>query len=190
MLTDIMLDFETTGTDSEHCAIIQIAAVKFDPITQEVGTDTFDKALAFAPNRFWEEGGRNFWQKMPEIYSSFVERAIDPGDALDQFTRWVNKDVPETDGGWRLWAKPIHFEWSFLSSYYRQFGLRIPFHYRYTRDLNSYIAGLRGKPEHINLEDSVEFIGDEHNALWDCFHQVKILFHAQDLYGPIDVDQG
>jgi RNAse (barnase) inhibitor barstar len=182
MLTDIMLDFETTGTDPEHCAIIQMAAVKFDPYTQEVSSDTFDQALTFAPNRFWQEGGRSFWQKMPDIYNSIIERAKDPVEVLFEFSLWCLKDQPDIEGGWRLWAKPITFEWAFLSSYYRQFDQPLPFHYRYARDLNTYIAGLRGDPVHNDLSDEVPFEGKEHDALWDCFHQIQVLFYAYDKF--------
>lgn len=187
MLTDIMLDLETTGTDPEHCAIIQLAAVKFDPKTQEVSSDVFDKALSFAPNRFWEEGGREFWQKMPDIYNSFVERAEHPQDVIRDFYSWCVKDQPEQEGGWRLWAKPITFEWAFLSSYYRQYDMPMPFHYRYCRDLNSYVSGLRSDPAHVGLNDLITFTGDEHNAVWDCFHQIQMLFYAQDKWGVVDV---
>lgn len=184
MFTDIMIDLETTGTDPEHCAIIQIAAVKFNLLTGEVGTDTFDRAMTFAPNRFWQEGGRDFWMKMPEIYKEIMGRAADPLHVMGDFDDWVKKDVPEE--GWRMWAKPITFEWAFISSYYRQFDAPMPFHYRFARDLNSYIAGLRGTPEHYALEEEIPFEGKEHNALWDCFHQIKVLLHAQQKYGPIN----
>lgn len=183
--TDVMVDLETTGTDPEHCAILQIAAVKFNPKTREVSTDTFDRSLNFAPNRFWEEGGRAFWQKMPDVYKGIVERAEDPALVLRQFSQWVNKDY-NPDGPIRLWAKPIHFEWGFISSYYKQYGMPMPFHYRTARDLNSVICGLRTDFEHNSLDKEVPFEGAEHNALWDVFHQIKILFYALDKYGIIE----
>lgn len=185
MFTDIMVDLETTGTDPEHCAIFQIAAVKFDPVKRMVSPMVFDRSLQFAPNRFWEEGGRQFWQKMPDIYKSLVERAEDPALVLKEFTTWVNSDYTD-QGPARIWAKPIHFEWGFLSSYYRQFGMPMPFHYRTARDMNSYIGGLRSNPEHHNLDNEVPFEGPEHNALWDVFHQIKVLFHAMDKYGAVE----
>jgi DNA polymerase III epsilon subunit-like protein len=186
MFTDVMVDLETTGTDPAHNAIIQLAAVKFSLDRREVCTETFDKTMTFAPNRFWDEGGREFWQKMPDIYTSIVERAQDPGYVLQSFSSWLQKDVPDQEGGWRLWAKPITFEWAFLASYYKQYDIPMPFHYRYARDVNSYIAGLRGQAEHINLEDEIPFEGKKHDALWDDFHQIQVLFLAQERYGPVD----
>jgi len=186
MFTDIMVDIETTGTDPDNNAMIQLAAVKFNLMTREVSSDTFDKALTFAPQRFWDESTRQWWSKMPEVYKSIVERSENPLYVLQDFSKWVNSDQPvdETGEGYRFWAKPTTFDWSFISSYYRQYGLPMPFHYRYARDLNSYMAGLKSNPQHPNIE--IPFTGDEHNALWDCFHQIEQLFHAQDTYGIIE----
>lgn len=185
MLTDIMVDVETTGTDYESCAIIQLAAVKFNLETQEVSTDVFDKCPAFAPKRYWQEGGREFWQKMPAIYKSFVERQEPVDITLDSFIQWVSKDQP--DGGYRFWAKPLSFDWPFVEGYFRQYGKRMPFHYRTARDVNSYISGLRGDPSHIDLTDFIPFEGEEHNGLWDAFYQINMLFYAQKKWGPVNV---
>lgn len=182
MFTDIMVDKETTGTNPAYNGIIQLAAVKFNPATREVSPDTFDRCLALAPNRFWDEGTRNWWGKMPDVYQSIVERAEEPLTVLKDFSQWVTKDQPNIQGGYRFWAKPITFDWSFLASYYAQYGLKMPFHYRYARDMNSYIAGLAGSPEHISLENEVPFEGKEHHALWDCFHQIQVLFHAMEKF--------
>jgi oligoribonuclease (3'-5' exoribonuclease) len=180
MFTDIMVDLETTGTNPAYNAILQLAAVKFNLETGEVGTETFDQALSLAPNRFWDEETRKFWQKLPDVYHSIISRAREPKLVLDNFTLWVAKDQPDIEGGYRFWAKPVTFDWSFLSSYYAQHGETLPFHYRYARDVNSYIAGLRGNPQHVSLDDVVPFEGDKHNALWDCFHQIQVLMYAQE----------
>jgi inhibitor of KinA sporulation pathway (predicted exonuclease) len=185
MFTDIMVDLETTGTDPHHCAIIQLAAVKWNPLTGDVCPDTFDQALQFAPNRFWEEGGRDFWRKLPNVYQALSERSRNPVDVLRDFNAWVLKDQPD-DLGYRFWAKPTTFDWSFLASYYRQFGMHMPFHYRHARDVNSYLAGLRSNPEHVTLEEEIHFEGQEHNALWDCFHQIQVVLMAQDKWGIVD----
>lgn len=174
--TDIMVDLETTGTDPQCNNIIQLAAVKFNLMTGEVSGDTFDKGLTFAPRRFWDEGTREFWGRMPEIYNSIIERAELPERVLDDFNSWVGADA------YRFWAKPVTFDWTFLDSYYKQYGKRLPFHYRTARDMNSYIAGLIGNPEHPNTEHDIPFEGKEHHALWDCFHQIKILMHTQKKY--------
>jgi DNA polymerase III epsilon subunit-like protein len=181
MFTDIMVDLETTGTNPAYNQILQLAAVKFNLETREVGTDLFDRALLPAPNRFWQEDTRDFWSKLPTVYSSIVQRAEDPKEVLVDFYDWVAKDQPDIEGGYRFWAKPITFDWNFVASYYAQYGLPLPFHYRYARDVNSYAAGLRGAPAHVSLDNIVsDFTGVEHNAKWDCLYQIEVLFHVQD----------
>ena len=175
MFTDIMIDTETTGLNPAYNGLMQLAGVKFNPETQEVSPDVFNEALALAPNRFWDESTREWWRKIPDVYQSIIERAREPQIVLKEFTTWVNKDgVP-----YRFWAKPTTFDWAFLDSYYQQFGMKIPFHYRTVRDMNSYIAGLHRSPEHVDIQ--VPFEGKEHDALWDCFHQIQVLFKAMEL---------
>jgi hypothetical protein len=185
MFTDIMIDTETTGTVPEHCAMFQLVGVKFNLLTREVSPDVFDEALGFAPNRYWQEGGRSFWQKMPNEYKEFVARAKDPGKVMQEFVAWVGKDQP--DGGYRFWSKPLSFDWPFVEGYCRQYGIEMPFFYRVARDVNSYVSGLRGDPEHFDLDDVVPFEGQKHNALWDAFHQINMLFYAQDKWSPVNV---
>ena len=186
MFTDIMVDIETTGTLPEYNGIIQLAAVKFNLDTREVSPNIFDRALSLAPNRFWDEGTRQFWQKHPGVYRGLMERAELPHKVLSDFYNWVLLDQPDIEGGYRFWAKPVSFDWPFLASYMRQHGMEMPFHYRYACDMNSYIRGLRSNPEHYKLEDEIPFEGEEHNAKWDCFHQIQVLFAAQDRWGVID----
>lgn len=183
MFTDIMIDVETTGLVADDNAMIQLVGVKFNLETQEVSPDVFDKALTTPPNRYWDDSTRQFWQKMPKIYTELMARAEPASKVMEGFVDWVVKDQPE--GGYRFWAKPTTFDWSFVESYCRQHGLHMPFHYRTARDLNSYLAGLRGNPEHVDLDDEVPFEGERHNALWDAFHQINILFYAQNKWGPI-----
>ncbi|MGN6819315.1 MAG: 3'-5' exoribonuclease domain-containing protein, partial [Sphingomonas sp.] len=77
------------------------------------------------------------------------------------------------------WAKPLSFDWPFVASHFEQLGGRMPFHYRIARDLNSFIAGLRGIPEHTSMEEIVPNNGDKHNALHDCAFQIDCLMHAK-----------
>ena len=82
--------------------------------------------------------------------------------------------------GIRTWMKPTHFDWGFVASHMEQVGLIMPLHYRYARDLNSYMAGLTGKPDHVSVEKEVPFPagGKEHDALYDTAWQVDQLFFA------------
>lgn len=174
--TDIMVDLESIGTKPAYSGIIQLAAIKFNLETQEVG-GTFDRCPALLPNRFWDEGTRDFWHKIPAVYRSLVARQEDAEQVYVDFSKWVTSGAPQ--GGYRFWSKPISFDWSMLASHYEQLGRPMPFHYRHARDLNTYIAACRDRgADHVDLS----FIqgGIAHNALSDCVQQLKMLFSAKN----------
>lgn len=169
----IMLDIETTGTDPGHSAIIQIAAVRFNPVEKTIDTTSmFDRCLRMLPTRYWSESTREWWLKDEHIpvLRDIMERREDPKVVFQDLQAWIRS-------GWMLgdaciWAKPISFEWPFLQSYANELDVGLPAHFRNATDLNSYIKG-RG---HWNLNDfwrGVTFDGDKHNALHDVMYQIK-----------------
>src|SRR3546814_10202718 len=94
-MTDIMVDLETTGTKPAYSGILQLAAVKFNLEEQQIG-ETFDRCPSLLPNRFWDEGTREFWGTMPAIYGSFVARQEDAEEVFIDFSKWVTKDAPSS----------------------------------------------------------------------------------------------
>ena len=166
----IMLDIESTGTCPASTAMIQLSAVRFDFDTMEIDLNMFDRCLTVPGNRFWEENTRDWWlQQKSEILQSIFSRMEEPKQVLIDFYKWVQKDLKGASP--ILWAKPISFELPFLTSYYKQFDLPMPCHYRLAEDLNSWCRA-RGVPD---LDGQVEFEGDAHNALHDVLHQIKVL---------------
>ena len=177
---DFMIDLETTGTDPRYGAVIQIAAVRFNYHEESVDTSSmFDRCLTIAPGRFWDESTRDWWHKPDKIkvLRQIQMRAEDPYTVLKDFQQWAGTAPSQPH---RFWGKPTHFDHSFISSYFNQFGMFNPFHYRYARDMNSFMAGMRGSPEAPNVEGEIEFVGDVHNGLHDALHQIKMLFHVKN----------
>lgn len=171
---DIMVDLETTGTTPEHSAIIQIAAVKFDLATKSISNEMFDRRLWMPLSRYWDEGTRDWWLRTaPHVLQDILNTAEDPAIVLNDFRKWVG--IGSADPV-RLWAKPSHFEYPFLESYFRSHGIDNPFHYRYVNDMNSYIRGRGIDP--VALAKMVPFQGDAHNALHDVINQIAVLFEA------------
>jgi DNA polymerase III epsilon subunit-like protein len=170
-----MLDIETTGTDPAHAAILQISAVKFSIETKEISHNFFDRCLAMPANRYWDEGTREWWLRQDEhILPEILGRAEDPAVVIKDFSEWIIGTLPVKDV--RLWAKPISFEWPFIASYFKQFDVPLPLHYRHAKDLNTYIFA-RGHD--INeFWKGIPFEGDAHNALYDVFHQIRGAFAA------------
>lgn len=190
IFTDVMVDIETTGTDFSRNAIIQIAAVKFNYTTGEVSEDFFDRCLHIHPGREWDFECRTWWSKQPQVLAQIQSRAEDPHTVVKAFYDWLLKDWPSTQQeGLQFWSKPSHFDHVFISNYFKMFGYDMPCHFRYARDLNSFMAGLRGTPTHPEFpNDEPVLQGEAHNALHDTIHQIRLLLamKAQTLQGTIE----
>lgn len=177
MFTDVMIDIETNGTNPATASILQLAAVKFNLETQQVSDQFFDRCLQPIPGRGWDVSTRQWWLKQkPGILQSIEQRAEDPRAVMFEFQAWLLKDWPPTPEGVRFWSKPITFDYCFVTEYFRIFGLDQPCHYRFARDLNSFMAGLTGEGKHPEIPVEPAFDGDAHNALFDVLHQIRLLF--------------
>lgn len=175
-----MVDIETTGTNAERNAIIQIAAVKFNYETGEVSNDFFNRCLHVHPGREWDMETRGWWMKQGQVLETIQARAEDPYTVMRAFYEWLLADWPaERPEGVQFWGKPTHFDYVFITSYLKMFGMENPCHFRYARDLNSFMAGLRGETAHPAYEDDPVMDGPAHDALFDTLHQIKLLMHAK-----------
>lgn len=172
---DVMLDLETTGLNKAHCAIIQLAAVRFNLAERTIDTASmFDRCLGIPQHKFWQEGARKFWSKRPEVLQSIYARMEDPQQVLKDFRVWVDGQDSV------MWGKPSHFDHAFLDVYYDENESQIPFHYRKVNDMNSFIRGRYFPLPQPNWEQDLPFNGAAHNALHDCIHQISILFSVMD----------
>lgn len=167
-----MVDLETTGTQPEHANIIQIAAVRFNHHTGDVDPNVFNQCLMPLPTRFWDEDTRRFWSSHQPVLERIYGRMRDPKTVLQEFSNWVRDGFY---GDPVLWAKPVTFEFPFLQSYFRELEVLNPFHFRRTVDLRSFLRGLYFPNPAPELDKEIEFEGDVHDALFDTFHQVKVV---------------
>lgn len=177
-MNDVMVDLETTGTDPHFSAIIQIAAVRFDYESCQIG-QSFMVSLAMAPNRFWDEGTREWWMSQGDTYEKVIEGQVDARAGWNAFVDWMTMSGGDKPN--RLWAKPLTFEYAFLQSYGRLFERELPIHYRNCVDLHSFTRGLRGNPGAEPIDKQIEFVGDQHNAIDDVLHQIKIALMARTM---------
>lgn len=178
---DFMVDLETTGTRSDENAIIQIAAVRFDLASGEIHPETFDRCLIMPPKRYFDEETRSWWLKdKREILSSIMQRSENPAKVMQDFVTWARAGTDPYNDTLRLWAKPSHFEYPFIESYCRQFEVQNPFHFRQTNDMNSWIRGRYWPQQPPEFERLIPFVGPAHSALFDVFHQIKVLFAVRE----------
>lgn len=167
---DVMCDIETGGLWPDRSPILQIAAVRFNLETKEIDHGFFIRSLKIPPHRFWDEATRDWWGNQPaEVYNDIVSRAEDPAVVMKDFYDWSLEKVPPLP---IWWSKPSHFDFTFVASYMRDFGLKMPYDFRTANDMRSFLRG-RGVEE-----PNLPFEGPKHNALYDCLHQIKVLFAA------------
>ena len=171
MFSDVMVDIETTGTDPEHAAIIQITAVRFNLTTREIDHNWFDQCLLVPSARFWAEDTRAFWAKHREVLAGIRARMRDPAIVMREFYDWVG-----VEDDLHFWSKPLSFDFPFIASYFRQYELPNPFPFWLGRDLRTHIAAVAPDFD----EKSVPFEGEAHNAIFDVLHQIKLLYAAQE----------
>jgi len=179
--SDVMVDIETTGTQPNRSAMIQLAAVKFNLAERTVSKNFFNRSLAIPAWRTWDEDTRNWWSTKPEVYSSIMAKAEKPAIVMHDFADWAIQPGEPL----RFWAKPTTFDFMFVSSYLKDFGEPVPFSYRDANDLNSYLRGLYA-PNDIDRSDEPALEGTAHDAIFDSLYQIKVLFHHADKKSPIN----
>lgn len=175
--TNVMVDIETTGLNPEHSAILQLAGVKFDLETKQIDAgNMFCQSMLIPPGRFWDEGTRTWWGKQnPEVYQTIRNNMRDPAVVMREFADWC---MQGNAGDLHFWAKPITFDYVFVDSYFKQFEVGNPFHYRNVIDLQSFLRGMKRRTQFVATTAVLE--GDAHNALHDSIHQIDIVFHAME----------
>ncbi len=174
---DYMIDLETTGTNPEETAIIQIAAVRFNRLTKEIDPRVFNRCLSVPPGRYWDESTRDWWfhPEREPILRWILSKMEDPAVVMRAFWDWVAEGSVIQPRA--FWSKPTTFDFNFINSYMRQYGLMQPFHFREAVDLNSFLLG-KGYENRWEYWKTVEPVGDAHNALHDCFYQIRAIFNA------------
>lgn len=171
LFPDVMVDIETGGLDIDHAPILQISAVRFNIKELTLDSNVFDMCLMVPSGRYWDEGTRDWWQGQPHVLEMIQSRARDPRTVLQKFAAWVREyDSPN------FWSKPTIFDYPFIESYYKQFELTSPFHFRNVIDMRSFMVGRHYPEEAPRWDKEIPFEGDAHNALDDVFHQIKALF--------------
>jgi len=175
-MTDMMVDLETTGKGPTN-GILQLSAIKFNYNTGEVG-GVFDRCPMLMPKRHWDCETRDWWfGKNREVFQGIIARQEPYLKVYHDFTAFCLDGAPQ--GGFRFWSKPLSFDWPILADHYVQLDAPMPFFYRHARDLNTWIAAMRGNPEHPNMEAIVPFRGEKHNGLHDCAYQIDMLLQAK-----------
>lgn len=187
----VMIDLETLGL-SANAAIVEIAAVEFNPYTGEVG-ECFDRTIE---RDDWNIHGRVidgdtlawwFSQGKETIEASFMDQkkvCVSLYSAIGQLIWFIgdcsssifhgvssNRQNELDREGPSIWCNGLSFDIPKLDEEYRHFGRsrKAPWNHWQLNDVRT-ITNLR--PE---IKESIEFEGVKHNPVDDCLHQIKLL---------------
>lgn len=172
--TDVMLDIETVG-NKPGCGIISISAVLFNINTGKISnvyqfnqSINWKHQLLFGYNydistlNWWKGTNKKLFHKLSESENHFVEVA-------KSFQNWY-RSIPNSSK-LRLWANSPKFDICILEAWYRKALKGAEFKQFWNtweeRDVRT-IASLDP-----NIKRNLKFIGDKHNSLDDCKHQIR-----------------
>jgi len=160
----LMVDIETMGTKS-NSAIISIGAVEFDINTGNTGREFYrnislkssvDLGLNIdASTVMW------WMSQSDEARKSLSkEEPISIKQALLDFSEFCNKE-------YQIWGNSASFDLGIMADAYAKTHFDIPWDFRKERCVRTLVSF---KPE---IKKQLEFNGTAHNALADCYHQIK-----------------
>lgn len=164
LFSHLMLDLETMGTKS-NSAILSIGAVEFDILTGKTGKEFYRNislqsciSLGLkvdADTIMW------WMQQSDDARNSLTERkVVSIQQALIDFKEFCSKE-------YQIWGNPARFDCGILLNAYNKAGMPIPWDFRKERCVRTLVSF---NPE---IKNNLEFTGIAHNALADCYHQIK-----------------
>ena len=168
-MKDLMLDIETLGVRTTS-VIIQIGACSFDRKTGTIG-DTFVANIDV--DNSLQQGLTVDWS----IIKWWIEqiRGGNPADWMDdaQPLKSVLESLAAT-------YKKINYVWShstfdipILVNAYNAVGLKLPFHYRFTRDIRTLTHLAKHQKNEKETFGKKKEDDKTHNALDDCLYQIE-----------------
>jgi hypothetical protein len=183
---DLMVDLETLGTNGSP-VIIQFSGVIFDRITGK----TFQEFNEFITPTSGIAAGLSidgetiaWWltQEKKVVHDVFLN-AITNGKELAKvlmtFSKFIN-DVKKTHNvdSVHLWGNGILSDNLWIQSNFEAVGLANPFQYNEHKDVRTLVQ-IGKDILNKDYKDIMKFSGDPHNALDDCFHQIKYCVKIQ-----------
>jgi 3'-5' exoribonuclease-like protein len=172
-----MLDIETIGNQPDS-AIIQIAAVYFDPNTGDTGSE-FNGLVKSGPGRI-ERGTVLWWMQQPggaDLAAKIDKQGGDLGPIREEFGRFMRVcGCPEVP----VYAHGAPFDFPILRNAYASVGQKAPWGYRDELCTRSYYRELGQLPE-VSLPAGYV----KHDAVSDCKLQIAQLVEARRRLGLV-----
>lgn len=179
----ILTDLETTGLDPKTSEVIEIGALKVNPITLEVLDEFVTPVIFDAANAD------------PEalLVNGYASRSHEWKNAMFRFEAFHKYFEFSREGYFASWG--LLFDWSFIEKELRFF--KIPDLSRNHRgvferhfvDLPSVVWGILGPQPSMSLSNIAEGLGlsrepDPHTALGGAKHALEVLRAARRIWTP------
>lgn len=164
----IMVDIETFGKKSGS-AIVSIGAVEFNMLTGETGKEfkinaslqsCIDIGLTIDPDTVM------WWMKQ----SDEARKSLTEGDIVHINVALIHlkEFFEECDGKkCEVWGNSPRFDLEKLDAAYGKIGVEIPWDFRKERCVRTLVSFY---PE---IKNMTKFNGVAHDAVFDCYHQIK-----------------
>lgn len=178
-MIDVMLDIETLNT-THDAVIVQIAAVRFDKFTGKISDTLNTLVKPFSQVSLGRTIGvrcvSEFWSTQPPEVQGIVADAITKGVELEEALRKLSSFVGSAKGS-VVWGNGVLFDNAIIRDAWKSCGLEgEPWGYRADMDMRT----LMHLGRVFNVPNNPKFEGIKHNALDDCFHQIKKVHNVVD----------
>ena len=179
-MTNVMVDLETLGTDS-NSVIISISAVAFDLSTGktgkefEVGINLLEQALNGGiidtdTIKWWASQDEKAKKSLTNIKAETIEKA------LEAFNKYLLNAVNCESNDIKLWGNGSGFDNVLIRNLYRRSNIKFALPYWCDNDVRTLVTLAN-----INTRN-FEFKGIKHNGIDDCKHQINYCVKA---YGDL-----
>ncbi len=180
----LMVDLETMSNKGD-AAIVSIGAVAFEPSTGEIGP-TFYQVVDL---RSCERAGLHidadtvlWWmRKGSEARAAIIADGSDLSLALSNLCKFSRKNLTDDV---QVWGNGVDFDNVILRNAYGAVGLDPFWKFYNNRDVRTIVE--LGRNAGIDPKKTLQFEGEQHNALADAIHQAKyVSIIHQHLIKPI-----
>lgn len=175
----LMIDLETMGTKS-HSVICSIAAVEFDLMTGTTGR-TFNRNISLSSSLNLglqiDASTLEWWMTQnQEAQKGLFKDVSNLGSVIRDFIDFVTELDPTT---LKVWGNSARFDLGLLENVFHKFGTDCPWKHWNERDVRTLVSFA---PE---IKKNMPFEGVKHNALDDCYHQIK---YCTEIYKTLKID--
>lgn len=165
-MTDIMVDLETLGTDS-NAVIVSISAVQFDMNTGEVGKQ-FEIGVDLKEQiakgaiidvdtvMWWLEQSKEAQQQLTKL------KRVSVDTVLKSFNHFIDDCKAKT-----MWGNGATFDNVIIRNLYKRHDHYFKLPFWVDRCVRTHVDG-----NNIDTRD-YKFVGIKHRGIDDCLHQIK-----------------